>query len=220
MVASRDSGPLERRRSRVRRDCAHLALVVLTALPGAAAGDDATTAAPSPRRESVEEVEHRVYVAPGARFGASAQALSLDLGRAAITRNDPSRTPSRRGGVWRAFGVRVEGVAHSWSPAAAQGVGYLSGGGWSWEWWPVGAEIAIGGGRGGARSYGLLQLSWLFVVTSRFEAFATYQAPFGAVVARPEWLPSWTFGARIAFDVARPRRERVTRAPAGEATNR
>jgi hypothetical protein len=201
----------------VRRTCAPFAaLIVLAAAPGGAIADDTPAAAPSPPATTVEEVEHRVYIAPGAWFGGEAQALSFDLGRAEVT---SVLSAPRPGGAFMTTGVRVEGVAHSWSPAAVQGVVYLSGGVATWEWWPFGVEAAIGGGRGGSRSYGLLQLSWLFVVTSHFEAFATYQSPVGVHAAWPEWLPSWIVGVRVGFDVAMPRREHVTatRAPAGEA---
>lgn len=52
-------------------------------------------------------------------------------------------------------------------------------------------------------------------ITSRLEAFATFQAPVGESVERPEWMSRWLFGARGGFDLTKPRREHVTRVEGG-----
>lgn len=85
------------------------------------------------------------------------------------------------------------------------------------EWFPVGIEFALGGGAGGGFGYGLVQLSAV-VIVGRFEAFATLQWPVGVDIARPKWLSPALFGLRLRFDLAKPRRERVTRVDEGEQT--
>jgi hypothetical protein len=187
-------------------------LALVAAQPLVAAATDAAAGSPvalSLPRE--ERIEHRSFFAPGMQFGAQSQELSVDLVRARIATNlvGPDDDFRRLGGSWAAGGIRVAGVAHEWSPAAVHGLLYVSTGGWGWEWWPFGLEFAVGGGHGGSSTYGLLQLSYVLTITHRFETFAAYQAPFGDRVDRPEWLSRWLFGARVGFDVARVRRERV-----------
>lgn len=75
----------------------------------------------------------------------------------------------------------------------------------------MGVEFAVGGGGTASRGYGLLQLSCIAGLASRFEAFATLQLPV-AGPAPQDWLSRWLFGLRYGFDLAPPRRERVTRA--------
>ena len=65
-----------------------------------------------------ENVEHRLYLAPGLQFGAFSQELSLSVGRAKVKTFDavPGDLHSHGGG-WTSAGLRLTGVAHSWSPA-------------------------------------------------------------------------------------------------------
>jgi len=169
------------------------------------------TGFPAARSESVE---HRVYLAPGLQFGAFSQELSLSIGRAAVTTFDvvPGDLSSYGGG-WTARGLRLIGVTHSWSPAALHALLFVSFGGWGWEWWPFGFELAVGGGGNARRGYGLLQLSYIAGLTSRFELVATAQWLVGENVARPEGFSRGIFGVRYGFDLVGPGRERVTHAP-------
>lgn len=209
----------KRRRPGLRRSntagLAWLALFGLRAGPAWAA-DVPDPSPPSPEAQVVEVVEHRLYLAPGIQFGASSQELTLDIGRAAVTRREPIPGDIRSiSGGWVGGGLRVIGVAHSWKPAALHGLAYVTAGGWGWEWWPFGFEVAVGGGGNASRGYGLLQISYVAGIGSRFEAFATAQLPVGEGVASPEWLSRWLFGFRFGFDLAQPRRERVTRVEEG-----
>jgi len=186
------------------------ASLLLTAFsPARSLASDAP--ASSPPTPIAEVVEHRFYVAPGAQVGSGSQELSLSLGRASVSESESSLAVHTRAGGWVAGGLRLAGVAHAWSPAAVHLVAYASFGGWGWEWWPFGIEVALGGGRASSSSYGLLQLSYLVGITSRVEAYATFQAPFLENPSRPEWLSRWLLGLRVGFDLAQPRRERVTR---------
>ena len=122
-----------------------------------------------------ENVEHRLYLAPGLQFGAFSQELSLSVGLHAL--------------LFLSFGV------------------------WSWEWWPFGLELAVGGGGNAQRGYGLLQLSYIAGITSRFELVATAQWLVGENIAAPEGFSRGIFGVRYGFDLVEPRRERVIRVP-------
>ncbi|TMA91698.1 MAG: hypothetical protein E6J65_27255 [Deltaproteobacteria bacterium] len=161
-----------------------------------------------------ENVEHRLYLAPGLQFGAFSQELSLSVGRAKVKTFDavPGDLHSHGGG-WTSAGLRLTGVAHSWSPAALHALLFLSFGVWSWEWWPFGLELAVGGGGNAQRGYGLLQLSYIAGITSRFELVATAQWLVGENIAAPEGFSRGIFGVRYGFDLVEPRRERVIRVP-------
>lgn len=188
-------------------------LALLGVQPGLARASDAPDPSPSsPEAPVVEVREHRLYLAPGVQFGSSSQEITLGIGRVAVTRREPILGDIRSiSGGWVGGGLRLSGVALSWKPVAVHALAYVTAGGWGWEWWPVGFEFAVGGGGNASRGYGLLQISYLAGVGSRFEAFATVQLPVGEGVASPEWLSRWLFGLRFGFDLVAPRRERFTR---------
>jgi len=170
---------------------------------------------PVPRTEMIEE---RLYLAPGVQFGAFSQELSLSLGVADVSKilNDSHLEFGKSAGGWVAGGLRVNGVAHSWSPEALHLLAFHSWGGIPWGFWPFGLEIALGGGFKPHATYGLLQLSYIAGITSRLELVATLQYPVGEKVSRSAGLSLAVFGVRYGFDLATLARERVitTREPA------
>lgn len=199
-------------RTDARRQATIPSVASLLVIAFSPARSHASDAPASPSSTPIAEVvEHRFYVAPGAQFGSGVQELSLSLGRASVSENEPSPDTRARGGDWVAGGLRISGVAHAWSPAAVHLVVYASFGTWGWEWWPFGVEAALGVGRASSSTYGLLQLSYVVGITSRLEAYAAFQAPLLERPAGPEWPSRWLLGLRVGFDLSQPRRERVTR---------
>ena len=173
---------------------------------------------PEACRDASWRVEERLYLAPGVQFGAFSQELSLSIGLADVstTQGGYPIEFGRRAGGWTAGGLRVNGVAHSWSPEALHLLAFRSWGGIPWGFWPFGLEIALGGGFKPHATYGLLQLSYIAGITSRLELVATLQYPVGEKVSRSAGLSLAVFGVRYGFDLATLARERVitTREPA------
>jgi len=183
--------------------------VVILAVLGAVA-----PAKSEPDLKLVFEEESRAFVAPGVRFGSRSQELSFVLGVARVDRHllteRPARPPDRRpGGEWFTAGLRVDLIASGWSPAAVHGLGSLSFGGWSWEFFPVGFEVAGGYGGSSKVGYGVIEASFLVGISSRFELAFTGRTTLGSV--QPEWLSNWLIGARYGFDIATFAKRTVTK---------
>lgn len=160
---------------------------------------------------TVEGVEERGYLAPGAQFGVASQELTLSIGRSTTTHGECRRDDVQTCYlIWFARGLRIEGVAHGWTPAAFHALAFVSVGARGWEWWPQGFEIAMGGGGNAARGYGLVQLSYIAGIASRFEGTATVQWPLGEAQPQAAWISRWLFGLRYGFDLLEPRRTKVT----------
>src|SRR3954467_12081173 len=115
-----------------------LLIAFLATSPSPARGETLTT---------VNTMQRRAFVSPGARFGDRSQELSLVLGSATVfdhlltQRSHPlPRDAFPGGGEWRTLGVRVDLINSHWSPAAVHGLAFFSIGGWGFELWPSGLE--------------------------------------------------------------------------------
>jgi len=186
-------------------------LCLLTAQPTLAVAGDVPD---PPARPTAEPVTHRVedrgYFAPSVQFGRDSLELSLSYGSDTLTVLEPPKYA--HGNAWLVGrGLRLTGVAHSGSATALHGLAYLWFCGFTAAG-PQGLELAVGGGGNSDRLYGLLQLTYLIGVPSRFAIFATVQWPFGEKVERPPWLSQYLFGVRFGFDVWK-KRATVTTTP-------
>jgi hypothetical protein len=154
----------------------------------------------------VEQVENQGYFSPGIQFGPNAQEISFSLGRVFLRSiNKPDKYLSE--GTWYGYGISINMINTNWTPTAGSGFLRLYGGGWTWEWWPSGFEIGIGGIDNSGNILTVGQISYIAGLPKRFELFVTAQEPIDSS-NKPTWYSDWLIGIRYGFPIGKIHKER------------